>query len=332
MTRRPARTPLYTAHVRAVRSIGDGRVGVVEVDLPSGDNVPDPVRLRVRSVGICGSDLHLLNWNLPVTLGHEFAGVLDDGTSVAVQPSVPCGSCDQCAIGATNRCRTGLTRLYGVSLDGGLADEVVVDRSCLVGLAPGVAPERAALVEPLAVALHALNHAGVVGPGAVGQKVLVIGGGSIGLGVVAVARHRGVDVDLIARHATQRAAGEILGAGQELTDEYDVVVDAAGTQSSLDQATSYLRPGGTLAIVSTYWDPVQIGTDQLMKEARLVPGSMYGIFHGAREFDDAAAVLAAHPEIEQALVSHRFGLDDAPEAFRVAADRSAGAIKVLLHP
>ena len=111
-----------------MRASGDGGVAVVDVEAPRPAHATDPVRVRVRSCGICASDLHLAAWNLPVTLGHEFAGVLDDGTAVAVQPNAWCGACDRCLAGETQLCRHGASRLHGVSVDGGLADEVVVDR------------------------------------------------------------------------------------------------------------------------------------------------------------------------------------------------------------
>ncbi len=87
-----------------------------------------------------------------------------------------------------------------------------------------------------------------------------------------------------------------------------------------------------MVVVATYWDPVSIDAAMLTKEVRIVPSAMYGHEHGASEFEAAAALLAARPEVVDALVHHRFGLDDAPEAFRVAGDRAAGAIKVLLEP
>jgi threonine dehydrogenase-like Zn-dependent dehydrogenase len=318
--------------VRAVRASGDGGVAIVDVEARPPDHATDPVRVRVRSCGICASDLHLAAWNLPVTLGHEFAGVLDDGTPVAVQPNAWCGECDRCLAGETQLCRHGASRLHGVSVDGGLADEVVVDRRCLVPLPHGVDPAIGALVEPLAVGTHAAGRVTIDR----GDRVLVIGGGSIGLATVAALRHLGADVDLVARHAHQRAGGDLLGAGSDLGDEYGVVVDAAGTQSSLDDAVSRVRPGGAVVVVATYWDPVSIDAALLTKEVRIVPSAMYGHTghtHGREsQFEAAAALLAARPEVVDALVHHRFGLDEAPEAFRVAGDRAAGAIKVLLEP
>ncbi len=314
--------------MRAVRASGDGGVALVDVDPSAPVHATEPVRVRVRSCGICASDLHLAAWNLPVTLGHEFAGLLDDGTAVAVQPNAWCGECDRCLAGETQLCRTGGSRLHGVSLDGGLADEVVVDRRCLVALPAGVDPSTAALVEPLAVGTHAVARVAAEP----GDRALVIGGGSIGLTVVAAAQARGLAVDLVARHPHQRAAGERLGAGSGVRDEYGVVVDAAGTQASLDDAVARVRPGGAVVVVATYWDPVTIDSALLTKEVRVVPAAMYGHEHGVREFETAAATLAARPEIADALVRHRLALDDAPEAFRIAGDRAAGAIKVLLEP
>jgi threonine dehydrogenase-like Zn-dependent dehydrogenase len=273
-----------------------------------------------------------LSWGLPCTVGHEFAGLLDDGTPVAVQPYVPCGVCDQCLMGETARCRVWLDRFHGVSIDGGLADEVIVDRACLAFLPPEIPIEIAALAEPLAVTVRAANNAGLTGAGDGDGSVLVIGAGSIGLAMTAVLTHRGYHVDVLARHDAQRAAAESLGAGATPIDEYSVVVDAAGTQGAIDEAVTRLAPGGTLSVVSTWWDPVQLGFNLLSKEITVVPATIYGLRNGRREFDDAVDVLAANPGIAEVLVTHRFGLDDAPEAFATAGNRAAGAIKVIIEP
>lgn len=317
--------------MRAVRFV-DGEVKVEAVELTVPEYATDPVTVHVKACSICGSDLHLLSWGLPCTVGHEFAGVLDDGTAVAVQPYVPCRVCDQCLAGETARCRVWLDRFHGLSIDGGLADEVIVDRACLAVLPPEVAIEDAALTEPLAVTVRGANNAGLTGAREGDGPVLVIGGGSIGLAMTAVLRHRGYCVDVVARHDAQRAAAERLGAGLTPIDEYTVVVDAAGTQGAVDEAITRLAPGGTLAVVATYWDPIEIGFSLLGKEAKIVPSSIYGLRNGRREFEDAVDVLAANPLIAEVLVTHRFGLDDAAEAFRAAADRAAGAIKVIVQP
>jgi 2-desacetyl-2-hydroxyethyl bacteriochlorophyllide A dehydrogenase len=285
--------------------------------------------VRVVSAGVCGSDLHMAAMGFPpVTLGHEIAGVLDDGTAVVVEPLAACGECDGCRAGQAQRCREVLQRGYGVALDGGMADELFVAPRCVIPLPKAVEPTDGALVEPLAIAVHGFNRAAISAE----ERVLVIGGGAIGLNALAVARHRGGSADLAARHGHQLAAGEALGAGTTPGDDYDVVIDAAGTQSSIEEAINRARPDGRVLLLGTWWSPVELGPFLALKELTLVPSSMYGHHHGVREFSEAVDVLAARPDIAQTLITHRFSLDDAVEAFRVAGDRGAGAIKVVIHP
>jgi 2-desacetyl-2-hydroxyethyl bacteriochlorophyllide A dehydrogenase len=311
--------------VRAVRVSGPGTVEVREVEPAPGDGV----RVKVVSAGICGSDLHLAAIGLPaVTIGHEIAGVLDDGTVVAVEPLAACGECDGCRAGHEQRCREVLQRIYGVALDGGMADEILVAAGCVVALPRAIEPTDASLVEPLAIAVHGFNRVGA----RPGERVLVVGGGSIRLAALAVARHRRVSADLAARHGHQIAAGEALGAGTTPDDDYDVVIDAAGTQSSIEAAIRRLRPGGRVLVLGSWWSPVQLGPAMAIKEITLFPSSMYGHDHGSREFVDAVDILATRPDLAATLITHRFALDEAAEAFRVAGDRAAGAIKVVVHP
>ena len=218
--------------------------------------------------------------------------------------------------------------MYGVSLDGGLADEAWVDPRCAKPLPTGVRLEEAHLVEPLAVALHGIHRAGLVA----GMRVLVIGAGPIGLCTIAGARHLGASVDLVAHRERRVEAGTRLGARPTAGTDYDLVLDAAGTQGSLDEAVERVRPGGTVSVLGTYWAPVTIGLIVQMKEVTLLSGFTYGHHHGVDEFDEAARVLGATPDLHFALVTHEFSLDDAAEAFRVAGDRESDAIKVVVHP
>jgi threonine dehydrogenase-like Zn-dependent dehydrogenase len=161
---------------------------------------------------------------------------------------------------------------------------------------------------------------------------LVVGGGSVGLLAVGAARAAGASVDLVARHEAQVAAGSALGASSTVGADYDVVIDAAGTQSALDQAAMLAGPRGTLLELGMFWDPVTVPISLLLNEVRFVPAMLYGTHRGARELDEAAALLVAEPGITSAVVTHRFPLEQADEAFRVAQDRVSGAIKVHLVP
>lgn len=311
--------------MRSVRCTS-GAVEVVDLPTPRHGGV----RVRVRSAGICGSDLHLVSGgvDLPHTLGHEFAGVLDDGREVAIEPLVPCGECDLCATDAYNLCRTGAGMILGIGLDGGMAEEIVVPERCLVPLARGVSARDACLVEPLAIAVHGLRAVGVRAR----DRVAVVGGGTIGLCAVACATGMAAEVGLHARHDAQAEAGERLGA-RPIEGEYDIVVDCAGSASGLRYAVERCRPGGRLLMLATYWEGLTLPAIQFtMKEIRVTPSSLYAVQQDRRDVDVAAELLAARPEIPGVLISHRFPLDAASEAFRIANDREAGAIKVVLEP
>lgn len=312
--------------MRAVRVI-NGEVSVVDVPRPGGEGV----RVRMKAAGICGSDLHMIEHGatMGVTLGHELAGELEDGTPVAIEPLAPCGACDACVAGDYNLCRAAPDMIIGIMRDGGMAEELVVPARCLVPLPRGVAARDACLVEPLGVAVHGFRRIGLHG----GQRVAVVGGGSIGLCAVAAARFAGVaDVGLEARYDAQRAAGERLGA-RPIDGEYDVVVECAGSDSAVNRVCELARPGGVIILLSSYWGPLTLPAFLVMlKELRLQPSSMYGRHAAGRDIEGAAALLAANPDLPRALVTHRLPLEAAPEAFRLARDRKAGAIKVVLEP
>jgi threonine dehydrogenase-like Zn-dependent dehydrogenase len=309
--------------VRAVRCT-EGVAAVVNVPPSEGDGV----RVRVASVGICGSDLHLEMWNLPSTLGHEMAGFLPDGTAVAVEPMAPCGSCPECQSGAYNLCRLGPSMLIGTGRDGGMADECLVPPSAIVLLAGGIPIGDACLVEPLAVAVHGIRRGRIRS----GDRMAVVGGGSIGQLSLVAAQAAGATVDLEARHDHQRAVAEELGAG-EVTDRYDVVVEAAGTESALLRSVELCRPGGRVVLLGTYWDTAMLPGLQIgMTEIDLIPASMYARAGSVRDVDVAAQLLADRPELGRLIITHRFPLDAVGEAFAAARDRSGGAIKVVLEP
>jgi threonine dehydrogenase-like Zn-dependent dehydrogenase len=118
-----------------------------------------------------------------------------------------------------------------------------------------------------------------------------------------------------------------------VSDGYDVVIEAVGTSAALARAIELCRPGGRVVLLGTYWDGVEIqGYDLTMKEIDLLPASMYSRAGPSRDFDVAAAILADRPEISGTVITHRFPLDAAQEAFETARDRAAGAIKVVLEP
>lgn len=312
--------------MRAVRATADG---VDVVDVPPPDE-SDGVRVNIRGAGICGSDLTFVGMGeLPFTLGHELAGVLDDGTPVAIEPIAPCETCDQCSAGEYHRCRNGALAFIGSGRDGGMADHLRVPERALVQLPAGLDVSDASLVEPMAVALHGLRVTGA----RAGLRVGVVGAGTIGLCAAAGAKALGCDVGLVTRHQVQRRAAEALGIPDANEDEYDIVVEAAGSESAMARAAELAAPGATLLVLGLHTGQLPVpGIPALMKELRVISTIMYNCHERGRDVDDAAELLAAEPSVPTALVTHRFPLDQARQAFRVAADRSAGAVKVVLEP
>jgi threonine dehydrogenase-like Zn-dependent dehydrogenase len=114
---------------------------------------------------------------------------------------------------------------------------------------------------------------------------------------------------------------------------YPVVIEAVGTSASMKRAVRAAAPGGTVVMLGTYWGGLEVpGLEVGTKEVSLVPASQYNRRDGEREVDAAALLLARTPAIAETLITHRFPLDAAAEAFGVARDRTAGAIKVVLEP
>jgi threonine dehydrogenase-like Zn-dependent dehydrogenase len=220
----------------------------------------------------------------------------------------------------------------GSALDGGMSDEVLVPARCLVPLPSGVRAEDGCLIEPLAVGVRGLRLAGLNGA----MRVAIIGGGTIGLATAAATVFSGADTTVIARHDRQKEAALGLGAKLDINGQYDLVVEAAGTREALAQAVQLCRPGGTLLLLALYWDgfefPGMSGFEVITKEVRMIPSMTYGQQGVIRDVDTAASLLGNRPEIADLLITHRYPLDAVTEAFKTAADRSKGAIKVVLEP
>ncbi|MEH6581804.1 MAG: alcohol dehydrogenase catalytic domain-containing protein [Halioglobus sp.] len=312
--------------MKAVRCCGK-QVQVVDVPRPSGEGVV----VKVHSAGICSSDLHMLDagFELTATLGHEVAGTLSDGRAVALEPIAPCGHCDMCVTGDYFLCRLGAGMIHGVALDGGMAEEIVVPERCIVTLPNNVNAADACLVEPLAVAAHGIRML----PLATDSRVAIIGAGAVGLAAAAVLTPFVKTVSLAARHDAQMEAGERLGATLDPSGEYDFVVECAGNTKALEQAARLCKPGGIILLLATYWEGVMLPAFEVgMKNLKIYASSLYGRQGLVRDVEMAAQLMAQRPELADILITHRLPIGEAEEAFKIAADRKAGAIKVVLNP
>jgi L-idonate 5-dehydrogenase len=322
---------------------------------------PGMVLLRPRRVGICGTDLHYYEHghnatfvpDRPFILGHEFtaevaavaSGVdaVKVGQRVTVNPARACGFCAYCKGGQINLCRK--TIMLGSAsttppTDGALAEFVTVRADQCHLLPDDMDDGIGAMMEPLSVALHAVKRAGTVS----GKRVLVTGGGTIGLLTAMTARAFGaVPVAVSDIVATRRNKAIELGADvaldptahdlrhqvQELTGlGFDMVFEASGAPPALRAAFDLVRPGGTIVQIGTVGTAdIPIPVNQLMVREINFRGSMrYG-----DTFDEAIRLVAAGRIHVSSLINNVFALEDSVKALHLAADKSA-ALKVQIQP
>ena len=312
--------------MKAVQAI-EGGVAVVDVDEPPGmgDQIVD-----IKSTSICASDLSYIAWGMRKLLGHELAGVREDGTAVIVEALYGCGTCEWCKEGAYNLCPTHPERALGVTIDGGMAEHYRVPSTSLVELPAGLDVSDACLVEPASVSWHALRLAGT-GPG---TRVAIVGAGALGLLAVADALRMGAaEVAIEARHPHQKEAAERLGAVVGTDGVYDVVLEAAGSVEAMARCAQLADRAANIVSVGVFTAPIEVDWMTLFqKEARMIPSLGYCTHEGRREMDDVAQMLADDPDIAKTVITHRFPIEDAAEAFRVASDRASGSIRVVIEP
>jgi len=314
--------------------------------------VPTPgvgeVRLRVNYVGICGSDLHYYFHGAngeytirePLTPGHELSGVVDldpsgrlaPGTPVTVHPArygAPVPGLEE-----HPHLRPGGDYFGSAAADphrqGGAAELLIVEDHMVRVLPTALPLERAALAEPLAVAIHAVRLAGDIR----GARVLVIGAGPIGLLVVAAAVHAGaavVGASDVRPEPLERAqslgASELALVGRDTIDSesYDVVFECSGVGAALTQAVSAARRAGRIVQVGMLPN-AEIGVNLAPLLAKEL--TIRGAFRFSTEIDDAVALLAESDALDP-VISHVLPASDAVTAFELARDSSASA-KVLL--
>ncbi len=317
--------------MKAVRATSNGAM-LVEADEP---DIKGFERITIKSASICASDFLYMKWGSREILGHELAGVLDDGTPVAIEGIFGCGSCAHCDRGDYNRCTRMTERVLGVNCPGGMSEYYAAPRRALVELPPNLDVRNASLCEPGSVAWHGCR----LGAVNANTSVAVVGAGAIGLLAVASAHAQGAGaVALEARHTYQREVGERLGAGS-VSGLYDVVIETGGSESALHRSVELARPGGTVVIIGVHDETVAFphraafGKELNLRFALGYCGSGSAAAGGTRrEFSHVADLLNTRPELADALITHRFGIDDAAEAFRVAADKGQGAFRVVIHP
>jgi len=323
-----------------VRLHGAGDLRVADEPVPAvgaGESL-----VRVEAVGICGSDLHWFEEGgigdaqlaSPLVIGHEFAGVVEggplDGRRVAVDPALHCGHCERCLEGHQNLCPNVVFAGHG-SCDGGLRRYLSWPTEALHELPDVMDGTDGAMLEPLGVAVHALD----LGHVHLGAEVAVVGCGPIGLLLILVARAAGARVVLAVdplahrREAAERAGAETVVAPEAVPAEIaaDVAFEAAGPDAAVDVAMQVARAGARVVLVGIPSD------DRTSFSAGLARRKGLTIVMARRMnavYPRAIALVERGLVDVDWLTTHRYPLAEAGEAFAVAAARTG--LKVVVEP
>lgn len=311
----------------------------------------DEVLLRVKRVGVCGTDLHIFTGNQPYlsyprVMGHELSGIIEDapagshlsrGDSVYVMPYLSCGKCIACRQGKTNCCVN--IQVLGVHRDGAFTEYLSVPQA-FVHKAEGVSLDQAAMVEFLAIGAHAVRRASVRG----GQRVLVVGAGPIGMAAMIFSKLRGAQVsaldtrkdrlDFCTAQLGMAASVQISDDDEAqlaaLTDNefFDVVFDATGNPKAMERGFKFVAHGGTYVLISVVGATISFSDPEFHKRETTLLGSRNAT---TEDFETVLEAMRAGLIPDAALNTHRLALADVPADFKNLLDPARGVVKAIVE-
>jgi len=340
--------------MRAGVVYGPRDITVEEVEMPSPG--PGEILLEVKAAGICGSDLHFHRSSARapsvrrVMGGHELSGriaALGEGVKrrkvgerVGVEPLLGCGECQFCSMGYYHICKK-LTHPGG-----GFREYTVLLEEKVFPLPDNVSYEEAAILDCLAVGVHAVHRAGVT----ITDAVAVIGDGAIGLSTLEMAKAAGAKrTALIGHHEGNleiaRKVGADIVVNSARSDEVEEVMQltdgqgceavfetVGGMADTMESAVRMAKPGGIIVVVGSFAKPVELNFRHLLRnEIDLVFSWSYSTWQGVPEFEIALDLLARGKLDAESLITHKFPLDRISDAFHAALNKGeSGALKVLI--
>ncbi len=336
---------------RLGRVVEPYKVDFIERDVPPIKD--DEVLIEIKACAICGSDLHIFKGKhpsapLPVTIGHELSGVVLEtggsvtkvkrGDRVTVEPCIVCGKCPACRQGNYSFCETiSFTYRNG---DGAMANYIVIKEPYVYTLPDRLSFEEGSLIEPLAVATHAVRRADIK----LGETVAVIGAGAIGLLVTALCRQCGASDIVVCDASAERLKAAVdFGATETVLVPSDNIVDfiakytdgrgvdksfeCVGRDETFVQAMTVLKKNGLATIIGIFEQPqISIPAARFITHEIRVQGAQGYCF-------DFPVALKASENIDlKRLITHEFPLDELQQALEACLDRNSGAIKVIVKP
>jgi 2-desacetyl-2-hydroxyethyl bacteriochlorophyllide A dehydrogenase len=335
--------------MKALRCDEPGRLTIIQRDVPSAG--PGEVLVRIRRVGICGTDYHIVQGNQPYleyprVIGHELAGEIAEAPSgssfksgdiVCIEPYLYCGTCRACRQGKTNCCQN--LQVLGVHRDGGACEYIAVPERNVVP-ATGLSLDQAAMVEFLAIGAHGVRRSGA-GPA---SRVAVVGAGPIGIAAAIFAKARGAEVSVLDMNARRLAfcrdeigADHVFEVSSGIDDRlkaatdgdfFDIVIDATGSPRAMMTGFSYVGHGGTYVLLSIVRADITFSDPEFHKRETSLLGSRNAT---RQDFETVLEAMRSGKVPTAALASHRGGLDDAPGLIPMWSAPEAGVIKALVE-
>ena len=315
----------------------------------------ESVLIDVKKTGICGSDIHYWVAGEPagLVMGHEFCGVVTDpgnrsdlraGDRVTALPISPCGNCPACLTGNPQYCPETWSNAVGLSLTcpGGLAPKIKVRSDMVIKVPDTVSDEEAAMVEPASVGLHSVHLANIK----VGERVLVIGAGNIGIVTSMIANMEGASSVVISEPNKERGLKAVrLGVADSWYDAkdtkmietlkvetkggFDVVIDCCGNSPAVTTALATVRPGGRVVLAGVSLGTVTIPTVVAVMNEVTVQGS---IGYTKEEFETTLKLIETKKIDVNKFVDDIVGLEEVQRSYERLTSGNDSAVKILVDP
>jgi len=326
------------------------------LEIPSPAAAPGQLRVRMKYVGICGSDIHYYTEgrigdqvvHYPFILGHEGsgeiavdAGPFRKGMRIYIEPAMACHRCDQCLAGRENTCRN--LKFLGNPLEsaGCMSEEIILPQDCIVPVPDWMDLDEAVLLEPLCIGVYAVKRSRAE----MNCRAAIVGAGPIGLSVLLALMDFAPRCMLVSEPVEARRFAAVqlgahssfdpgqAGAAPAVFDAaqggVDVAFECAGTQESIDDAVRMLCPGGILVLIGIPEGRDRISYDPHLARRREV--TVVNIRRQNRCIEQAVSILKRRRDAAKVLITHRFPPTKAKEAFDLIENKADQAIKALLQ-
>lgn len=335
-------------------------IKIVDVKKLELDSLEEPkekegyVKIKVSKTGICGSDIHNYDMGNPkgLVLGHEFCGTvlynggrsdLSVGDRVTALPISPCGKCYACETGNIQYCPETWNNAVGLSLDnpGGLTEIINVRSDMVVKVPNDMTDEEVAMVEPTAVSFHASNLANIK----VGDSVLVVGAGIIGLGAAMFAKKEGASFVAISETNENRGkkavelgvADKFYLVSDKMTEEvytdlpngFDIVIECCGNSPAVSSALSLVRNGGTVVLVGVSYAPINFPSILAVLHELTIKGA---IGYTKKEFETCISLINNKQIDVNKFLSKVVPLENTQKAYEELTSGNTDSIKIIVDP